>query len=283
MAFTGVIVRHGNTDRFGVGAPGGFTRAASPLGNKLYVFLGEGIVEITNLANGSGTSVITYQNLPGGSDIGGAFEFGGNLFFSVRGAANQIRRFTNLPTNGATTLVEGSLGVGIGAFATDGTTVWAYDTANNDLYRVNTSSGYSLTKIADVTFEQGVTEAGVQGMFYWGGRLYIIGGHTDRLFKLPAFADNPTTWLAEAVDASVTSWGVTQGGVAGGTVFNGEAYMIGGNPDALYRFMNPTSCPRYAHATGFDEQTAKTFDLSDGDRGPRSLRFKTGTTPHRHG
>ena len=50
------------------------------------------------------------------------------------------------------------------------------------------------------------------------------------------FLDNPSTWPAVAVDDTVTSWGVTQAGVAGACAFNGEAYMIGGNPDALYRF-----------------------------------------------
>ena len=90
MAFTGVIVRQGNTDRFGVGGAGAFTRASSPLGDTLYVFLAAGIVAITDLANGAGTSVINYQNVPSGAQIGGAFEFGGNLFFSVRGSVNQI-------------------------------------------------------------------------------------------------------------------------------------------------------------------------------------------------
>ena len=156
--------------------------------------------------------------------------------------------------------------------------MWGYDSANNALYRVNTSSGYTITKIADVTFEQGVTEGGVQGMFYWGGRLYLIGGHTDRLYKLPPFADNPTTWQAVAVDATVTSWGVTQGGVAGGTVFGGEAYMIGGNPDALYRFINPPVVPDTLTRLVFDEQTAKTFDLTDQIDDLESLAFRTGYT-----
>ena len=105
MAFNGRVVRQGNTTNFGVGAPGAFTRAASPLGSTLYVFLGEGIVAITDLTNGSGTSIVNYQFLPGGTDIGGAFEYNGSLFFSTRGAARQIRRFTNI-TTGATTLVE---------------------------------------------------------------------------------------------------------------------------------------------------------------------------------
>lgn len=243
MTFTGRATRQGNTDRFGVGAPGGFTRACSPLGNMLYVFLGDGIVEITDLANGSGT-LTNYSGIPSGSDIGGAFEFGGVLYLTVRGATDSLRS-VNVST-GATTHVA-NLGAEMGACATDGTSVWAYDSAQNKLFQFNTTD-WSLTEIADVTFESGVSEGGVQGMFYWSreGRLYIVGGHTDRLFRLPRFADNPTTWLAESVDATVTSWGVTQAGVAGATVFNGEAYMIGGNPDALYQFERTVAPPGIA-------------------------------------
>ena len=278
MAFNGRVVRQGNTTNFGVGAPGAFTRAASPLGSTLYVFLGEGYTAITDLANGSGTSVVNYQNLPGGTDIGGAFEYNGHLFFSVRGATRQIRRITNI-TTGATTLVETIIGRDIGACATDGTTYWAYDTTENAFYTIAVASGYGLTKVGDVTFEQGVTETSIQGMFYWDGRLYLVGGSNDRLYKLPAFADNPTTWRAESVDASVVQFGVSQPGVAGATVFDGEAYMIGANPDALYRFINTPVIPDTIPRLEFNEQTAATFDLSDTIDDLESLAFQTGSTP----
>ena len=236
MAFTGRAVRQGNTNNFGVGGAGAFTRAVSPLGDTLYVFLGAGIVEITDFPNGSGT-LTNYQGIPSSSDIGGAFEFGGSLYFTVRGNTNALRRLTNLSTGATENVASFGSGRSIGSCATDGTNVWAYDSAENKLFRFNTTN-WALTEIGDVTFETGVTETGVQGMFYWAdeGRLYIIGGATDRLYRLPAFADNPSTWLAESVDATVSQWGVNQQGVAGGTVFDGEAYFLGGNPDALYRF-----------------------------------------------
>ena len=236
MAFTGRAVRQGNTNNFGVGGAGAFTRAVSPLGDTLYVFLATGIVEITDFPNGSGT-LTNYQGIPSSSDIGGAFEFGGSLYFTVRGNTNALRRLTNLSTGATENVASFGSGRSIGSCATDGTNVWAYDSAENKLFRFNTTN-WALTEIGDVTFETGVTETGVQGMFYWAdeGRLYIIGGATDRLYRLPAFADNPSTWLAESVDATVSQWGVNQQGVAGGTVFDGEAYFLGGNPDALYRF-----------------------------------------------
>ena len=236
MTFTGRATRQGNTTNFGVGSAGAFTRAVSPLGDTLYVFLATGIVEITDLSNGSGT-LTNYQGIPSSSDLGGAFEFGGSLYFTVRGNTNALRRFTNLSTGATENVASFGSGRSVSACATDGTNVWAYDSAENKLFRFNTTN-WSLTEIGDVSFETGVTETGVQGMFYWAaeGRLYIIGGATDRLYRLPAFADSPTTWLAEAVDATVSQWGVNQQGVAGATVFDGEAYFLGGNPDALYRF-----------------------------------------------
>ena len=164
MTFTGRITRQGNTTNFGVGSAGAFTRAASPLGNTLYVFLASGIVAITDLANGSGTSVVNYQGNPGSSDIGGAFESGGSLYFTVRGNTDALRRFTDLST-GATENVA-SLTAEIGACATDGTTVWAYASNTNTLYSLDPSDG-SLTEIGSVSFPSGTTENGVQGMFYW--------------------------------------------------------------------------------------------------------------------
>ena len=276
MAFNGRIVRQGNTDRFGVGAPGAFTRALTTVGDNLYVILQAGYVQITDLPNGAGTSVTNFQNNPGGSQVGGAFEWNDDLIITIQGAAKEIRRVHTLST-GATTRVE-VITVNLTSCTTDGTTVWAYDNDNKDLYTIAAGSGYGITKFADVTFEDGVTENSVQGMFYWNGRLYLVGGTTDSLFELPPFADNPTTWQAVQVDSTVTSWGVTQGGIAGATAFDGEAYMVGGNPDALYRFINLPVIPDTLTRRVFDEQTAATFDLSDEIDDLESLAFRADYT-----
>ena len=182
MTFTGRAVRQGNTDRFGVGGPGGFTRACSPLGDTLYVFLAGGIIEITDLANGSGT-LINYQGNPGGATPGGAFEHSGTLYYAMRGGTNSLRSI-NVST-GVTAHVA-DLSRNIGACATDGTNVWAYESSSNTLLQFNTSN-WSLTVVGTVTFPSGTTENSVQGMFYWADdrRLYLVGGDTDALYQLP--------------------------------------------------------------------------------------------------
>ena len=280
MAFNGRIVRQGNTDRFGVGGPGGFTRACTPVGDNLYIVLAAGICRINDLPNGSAAGTYAAFQGPIGGGVGGAVERNSSLYFTVTsGGQPSIRRITNLATGDHTAI--GTLNRNITALATDGTTIWGFDNENLDLVRLDPSNAWAITKIGDVSFEQGVNESGIQGMFYWAdeGRLYIVGGTTDRLFRLPRFADNPTTWQAVAVDATVTSWGVTQGGVAGATAFNGEAYMIGGNPDALYRFLNPPVLPDTLTRREFDEQTVATFDLSDEISDLKSLSFQADYTP----
>ena len=278
MSFTGRAVRQGNTTNFGAGSAGAFPRAAASIGGNLYVVLADSLVRITDLANGSGTRIVN-QNHPSGEDTGGAFVYNNQLYITTVSSNRQLLRYTNL-ANG-TLESAGNLPTGGSRFracTSDGTTVWAVDQANNKLYTLDPSD-VSVTEVGDITFEAGVTELGLQGMFIWGDRHYLVGGNTDKLYLLPDLATQPTMLLATAIDSTVNQFGVSQRGPAGACVHNGEAYLIGGNPDALYRFINPPVVPDSPARLVFAEQTAETFDMTETIDDLESLAFQTGHMP----
>ena len=273
MALNGRAVRQGNTTNFGVGQPGAFPRACADVNGTLYVVVGDGLIEITNLAAGSGTHVSFGLS---GTDWGGAFGFGNDLYATTSNPSRTLRRVTNFST-GATTHVA-NLNPNIGACATDGTRVWAFDRGDNKLFEFNTTN-WALTEIEDVAFASGVSEGGVQGMVYWNGRLYIVGGHTDKLYILDDLATNPDPINAVVVDNSVTEFGAGEQGPAGMTVHDGEVYMIGGSTDALFRLINPPSVPDTLTRLEADEGVETEFDLTATITDLERLTLQTGWTP----
>ena len=86
MAFTGEAVRQGNTNRFGVGSPGGIPRAFVSFRGEPYIITRDVLVHITDLANGSG--VVIQNNADynlSGVDPTSAFVWNDRMYFLDRG------------------------------------------------------------------------------------------------------------------------------------------------------------------------------------------------------
>ena len=274
MAFNGRAIRLGNTDRFNVGGPGGFPRAGTDLNGTPYVLVAGGVVEITDIPNGSGSH--TALSGVSGNQIGGAFAWNNEIYFTLRGATDALRKIDNL-TTGATSQVA-TLTQEIGACTTDGTTVWAYNTSNNTLYTLNPTTG-ALTEVGVVNFESGVTEGGVQGMLARRGRHYIFGGHNDMMYELTDLSTNPSTITATRVDASVTAFGANATGPAGAFVSGNESYLVDGARDALFRLLDPPAVQANIPRFSFQEGTVRSLDMTQYIDDLESLAFRSGYTP----
>ena len=235
MAFTGEAVRQGTADRFGVGDPGGIPRAFASFRGEPYVITRDVLVHITDLANGSG--VVVQNNAEynlSDSDPACAFVYNDRLYFLDRN--DDILASFDDPLTGDVSFVAYYTGItSPNAAASDGTTVWIYDTTFDTLYTMDPDTAATVS-LGPVGFDVTTPSNNINGMFHYDGKLYLLDNGTELLFVIEDLS--AATLEATAVDVSVTEFGVSQVGVNGGGVHDGEAYMAGGNPDALYRFYN---------------------------------------------
>ena len=278
MAFNGRAVRLGTTTNFNAGGVGAFPRAIASVDDKLLVVLAGAYTEITDIPNGSGSAAVSFTGASVQSNqIGGAFEWNSELWFTLRGGNDRLVRCTNL-TTGACTSVRDFTNIELGACTTDGTTIWAFASNTNTLYTLRTSTPniYLPETVATIQYEDGVTEGGIQGMFIWDGVHYLVGGHNDMLYRLSDVSSTPIT--ATRVDPNVTQFGIGARGPAGACEHNGEVYMVDGAIDALTRLINPpvvqANIPRFA----FDEGTEQTLDMTQYIDDLDSIAFRSGYT-----
>ena len=235
MAFTGEAVRQGNSTRFGVDSVGATPRAFVSFNGEPYVITRDGLIHITDLENGSGVLI---QNSSGynlsSPDPTCGFAYNSRLYFLDRGG-NTLQRFDD-PLTGDVSLIDFYTGItSPSGAASDGTTVWVYDSSSDALHTINPNTA-ATTLLGTVSFDVTTPANGIGGMFHHGGKLYLLDNGTELMFVI----DDPSaaTLEATAVDVNVVEFGASQRGVNGGSVHDGEAYMAGGNPDALYRFYN---------------------------------------------
>ena len=236
MAFTGAAVRQGNADRFGAGSPGATPRAFVSFDGEPYVITRDALVHITDLANGSGVLIQNNSNYNLSTpDPTCGFAYNSRLYFLNRdGFTLQI--FDD-PLTGDVSLIDfySSSISAPSAAATDGTTVWVVNALSSHALWTIDPTDASTVAVAGINFE-GAGPNNVSGMFYDDGKLYLLDNGTESMFVIEDLTTLPVE--AARVDSSLANFGVSQVGVNGGSVHLGEAYMAGGNPDALYRFYN---------------------------------------------
>ena len=235
MGFTGEAVRQGNSYRFGVDSVGSIPRAFVSFNGEPYVVTRDGLIHITDLENGSGVLI---QNNTGydlaNADPTSAFVYNSRMYFLDRNG--DVLVVFDDPLTGDVGIIDFYTSIqSPSAAATDGTTVWVYDSIFDTLYTINPDTA-ATTSLGTVGFDVTTPSNNIGGMFYYEGKLYLLDNGTELMFVI----DDPSasTLEATAVDVSVTEFGVSQVGVNGGSVHDGEAYMAGGSPDALYRFYN---------------------------------------------
>ena len=274
MAFTGVAVRQGNSTRFGVDSVGSTPRAFVSFNGEPYVITRDGLIHITDLANGSGVLI---QNNSGynlsSPDPTCGFAYNSRLYFLDRGG-NTLQRFDD-PLTGDVSLIDFYTGItSPSGAASDGTTVWVYDSSFDALHTINPDTAVT-TLLGTVGFDVTTPANGIGGMFYHGGKLYLLDNGTELMFVI----DDPSaaTLEATAVDVNVVEFGASQRGVNGGSVHDGEAYMAGGNPDALYRFYNVRWDETIA-AVEVDAGGNGSLDLSTVSKDATSFVFVPGYT-----
>ena len=274
MAFTGEAVRQGNSTRFGVDSVGSTPRAFVSFGGEPYVITREGLIHITDLANGSGVLI---QNNSGynlsSPDPTCAFVYNARMYFLDRGG-NTLQRFDD-PLTGDVSLIDFYTGItSPSGAASDGTTVWVYDASFDALHTINPDTAVT-TLLGTVGFDVTTPANGIGGMFYHDGSLYLLDNGTELMFVI----EDPSaaTLEATAVDVNVVEFGASQRGVNGGSVHDGEAYMAGGNPDALYRFYNVRWDETIA-AVEVDAGGNGSLDLSTVSSDATSFEFTPGYT-----
>ena len=275
MAFTGEAVRQGTADRFGVGDPGGIPRAFASFRGEPYVITRDVLVHITDLANGSG--VVVQNNAEynlSDSDPACAFVYNDRLYFLDRN--DDILASFDDPLTGDVSFVAYYTGItSPNAAASDGTTVWIYDTTFDTLYTMDPATAATVS-LGPVGFDVTTPSNNINGMFYHDGSLYLLDNGTELMFVIED--PNAATLEATAVDVSITEFGVGQRGPNGGSVHDGEAYMAGGNPDALYRFYNVRWDETIA-AVEVDAGGNGSLDLSTVSRDATSFEFVSSYTP----
>ena len=274
MAFTGAAVRQGNADRFGAGSPGATPRAFVSLNGEPYVITRDALVHITDLANGSGVLIQNNSNYNLSTpDPTCGFAYNSRLYFLNRDGFT-LQRFDD-PLTGDVSLIDFFTNIGIpSAAATDGTTVWIYDANFDALHTIDPDTA-ATTLLGTVGFDVTTPANNIGGMFYHGGSLFLLDNGTELMFVI----EDPTaaTLEATAVDVSVTEFGASQRGVNGGGLHLGEAYMAGGNPDALYRFYN-VRWDETIDAVEVDAGGNGSLDLSTVSSDATSFEFAPGYT-----
>ena len=274
MAFTGEVVRQGTADRFGVGSPGEIPRAFASFGGEPYVITRDALVHITDIANGSGVLVQNNADYDlSDPDPTCAFVYNSRLYFLNR--ADDILAVFDDPLTGDVTLIDFYTGITApSGAASDGTTVWVYDSSFDALHTINPDTA-ATTLLGTVTFDVTTPSNNIAGMFYSDEKLYLLDNGTELLFVIDDIT--AATLAATAVDSSISEFGAGQRGVNGGAVHLGEAYMAGGNPDALYRFYNVRWNETIA-AVEVDEGGNDSLDLSTVSKDATSFVFVPGYT-----
>ena len=239
---TGAAVRQGNSSFFGVTqAIGSIPRSAVSFNGELYILTRSNLIHITNLTNGSGVLIGSPNfGLNFSIDATCSFVYNSRMYFIDRGTGG-LYIFDD-PFTGDASFV-GILSVTLAtpsACATDGSTVWVIDQSDNSLHTIDPTTGAS-TEIGAIAFQINQPANNVAGALYYGGILYLLDNGTERLFQIADL--DAANLLATVVDLNVSQFGVSQVGVNGGTVHLNEAYMAGGNPDALYRFLKDSGTP----------------------------------------
>ena len=275
MPFTGEAVRQGSSDRYGAGSPGSTPRSFVSFRNQPYVITRDALVHITDLANGSGVLIQNNAeyNLDD-SDPTCGFVWNDRMYFLDRN--DDILAIFDDPLNGDVSFVNYYTGISTpSAAATDGTTVWIYESSFDALHTINPATA-ATTLLGTVGFDVTTPANNIAGMFYHGGKLYLLDNGTELMFVI----DDPAaaTLEAVAVDHTISEFAAGQRGVNGGSVHLEEAYMAGGNPDALYRFYNvrwnETIAPIEVNAGG-----STTKDLRTISKDATSFEFAFGYTP----
>ena len=274
MAFTGEAVRQGNSTRFGVDSVGATPRAFVSFNGEPYVITRDGLIHITDLANGSGVLI---QNNSGynlsSPDPTCGFAYNARMYFLDRGG-NTLQRFDD-PLTGDVSLIDFYTGITTpSGAASDGTTVWVYDSSFDSLHTINPVTA-ATTLLGTVGFDVTTPANNIGGMFYHDGSLYLLDNGTELMFVI----EDPSAAALEAtaVDVNVVEFGASQRGVNGGSVHDGEAYMAGGNPDALYRFYNVRWDETIA-AVEVDAGGNGSLDLSTVSKDATSFVFVPGYT-----
>ena len=274
MGFTGEAVRQGNSYRFGVDSVGSIPRAFVSFNGEPYVVTRDGLIHITDLENGSGVLI---QNNTGydlaDADPTSAFVYNSRMYFLDRNG--DVLVVFDDPLTGDVGIIDFYTSIqSPSAAATDGTTVWVYDSIFDTLYTINPDTA-ATTSLGTVGFDVTTPSNNIGGMFYYEGKLYLLDNGTELMFVI----DDPSasTLEATAVDVSVTEFGVSQVGVNGGSVHDGEAYMAGGSPDALYRFYNVRWDETIA-AVEVDAGGNGSLDLSTVSKDATSFMFVPGYT-----
>ena len=274
MAFTGEVVRQGNSYRFGVDPEGSIPRAFASFAGEPYVITRDALVHITDLENGSGVLIQDNADYDlSDADPTCAFVYNDRMYFLNR--ADNILAIFDDPLTGDVGIIDFYTGIQSPAgAASDGTTVWIYDSIFDTLYTINPDTA-ATTSLGPVGFDVTTPANNILGMFYYDGKLYLLDNGTELLFVI----DDPSAATLEAtvVDVAIVEFGVGQVGVNGGGVHDGEAYMAGGNPDALYRFYNVRWNETIA-AIEVDEGGNDSLDLSTVSKDATSFVFVPGYT-----
>ena len=274
MAFTGEAVRQGTANRFGVGSIGSTPRAFVSFRGEPYVIARDGLIHITDIENGSGVLIQNNADYNlSGADPTCAFEYNSRLYFLDRG--DDILAIFDDPLNGDVSFVEYYTGIQSPAgAASDGTTVWIYDSTFDALHTINPATA-ATALLGTVGFDVTTPANNIGGMFYHDGSLYLLDNGTELMFVI----DDPSaaTLEATAVDVAIVEFGVSQRGVNGGGVHLGEAYMAGGNPDALYRFYN-VRWDETIDAVEVNAGGNGSLDLSTVSKDAMSFEFTSGYT-----
>ena len=274
MAFTGEAVRQGNTNRFGVGSPGSTPRSFVSFNGEPYVITRDALIHITDIENGSGVLIQNNTDYDlSNADPTCGFVHNGRMYFLDR--SEDLLVVFDDPLTGDVGFVDFyDSSITPGAAASDGTTVWIYDSAFDALYTINPDTA-ATTLLGTVGFDVTTPANNIGGMFPYDGKLYLLDNGTELMFVI----DDPSaaTLEATAVDVSVVEFGAGQRGVNGGDVHLGESYMAGGNPDALYRFYN-VRWNQNIDAIEVDAGGSTTKDLSTISKDATSFEFAPGYT-----
>ena len=129
------------------------------------------------------------------------------------------------------------------SLCSDRTDLFGYDKTNSILYRiVDNGADITATTFATVAFPTGTT-GNVNALFYFGDAFYLVNSDDNNLWKLP---DNLTSGSLDVVPVRVgdfTDFDVSEGSPAGAGVLGSEAYFLGDDTNALFRFLKTTPTP----------------------------------------
>ena len=276
MSLTGSAVQQGNSPFFGVAqAIGSIPRSFVSFNGEPYVITRSELIHITDIENGSGVVIQNNPNFNLSGVTGDAtcgFAFGSAMYFMQR-SEGWLCRFDD-PLTGDASVVGGFSGItSPAAAATDGTTIWIYDSTDDTLHTIDILA--AVNEIGAVAFDIPTPSKNVNGAFYYDGQLYLVDNGTDRLYVVNDLG--ATNLTASAVDSAVVQFGVSQVGPNGAGDHNGEIYMAGGNPDALYRFHNVRWDETIA-AVEVDEGSNGSLDLSTVSKDAASFEFAPSNT-----